>query len=115
MRHPLPLWTAALNCVVSVKGLDTNIEAVIRVSFQVEKGSVDHCHLTIVPVYAPKVSVPLEFPVQMVLPPVTEPPTEAGVTVILTTFDSPAIGQVASQVTLDNRLYHVVVVNDPGA
>jgi len=76
--HVPPLCTTALNWVVSVKGFETNVEAVIRVSDQVENGSFEYCHLTIAPVCVPKVNVPLGLPEQMVAPPVTAPAIAEG-------------------------------------
>ena len=44
-------------------------------------GETELCHLTTVPVFPDSVSRPLVLPEQMVVPPETVPPTEAGSTV----------------------------------
>ena len=48
---------------------------------QVLNGLTELSHLTIDPVLPLKVSNPLVEPEQIVVPPVTEPPTEVGLTV----------------------------------
>ena len=53
------------------------------ISVQEENGLTDDCHLTIVPVRVPRVKTPLVLPVQMVVPPVTEPGAVVGLTVIV--------------------------------
>ena len=47
-------------------------------SDQVVNGFTEYCHLTIAPVCAPKLNVPLAVPEQMVVPPVTAPAIAAG-------------------------------------
>ena len=56
------------------------MSAVFTISVQVLNGDTELCHLTMVPVYPDKVSNPLLLPEQMVVPPVTVPPTETGST-----------------------------------
>ena len=51
------------------------------ISVQVLNGLTEYCHLVTVPVWPLNVSNPLVLPEQMVVPPVTEPPTEVGLTV----------------------------------
>jgi hypothetical protein len=48
---------------------------------QVENGDAADSHRTMLPVCPLNDRVPAELPVQILLPPVTDPPTEAGVTV----------------------------------
>jgi hypothetical protein len=72
------------------------------------------CHLTIVPVYPDRVNNPLVDPVQTEVPPDTEPPIEAGVTVIVITLDSAAPFQSGIQVTRAIRLYQVVWIIEFG-
>jgi len=54
---------------------------VFTIGVQVVKGLTDDCHLVIVPVCPAKVNTPLVLPEQIVVPPVTDPPTEVGLTV----------------------------------
>ncbi len=54
------------------------------ISVQEEKGSIEDCHLTIVPVRAPNVNKPLVLPEQMIVPPVTRPGAVVGFTVTVT-------------------------------
>jgi hypothetical protein len=50
-------------------------------SLQVVNGETELCHFTIAPVWPANVNTPLVLPLQMVVPPVTDPPTEVGSTV----------------------------------
>lgn len=50
-------------------------------SFQLEKGLTEYCHLVMVPVFPARVSNPLVLPEQMVVPPLTLPPALSGFTV----------------------------------
>ena len=47
-------------------------------SVQLENGLTEYCHLVIVPVCPERVSNPLVLPEQIVVPPATVPPTDAG-------------------------------------
>ena len=76
-----PLFVTALKCVVSDKLPEVKVPVVIAVSVHVEKGVVEYCHFSMFPTNPLKVSNPEGFPEQMVLPPLTEPPTVAGSTV----------------------------------
>ena len=55
----------------------------LTISVQVAKGLTADCHLVTVPVFPAKVNDALVLPEQMVVPPVTVPPAEAGETVIV--------------------------------
>jgi hypothetical protein len=74
----LPLWTTALNCVVCVSAPDVYVVAVLIISVQELNGEIELCHLTTVPLFPDKVSNPLVVPEQIVVPPVTAPPTDKG-------------------------------------
>ena len=65
---------------MAVKTPDVYVEDVFIMSLQ-EVPSGDDCHLIIVPVCPDKVNKPLVLPVQIVLPPLTDPPADTGSTV----------------------------------
>jgi hypothetical protein len=67
--------------VVSVKAPEVYVVAVFAISVQELYGETELCHLTIVPVFPESESKLLILPVQIVVPPVTLPPTEGGLTV----------------------------------
>ena len=54
---------------------------VFAISVQSVKGEVELCHLTMVPVWPESVKSPLVLPKQIVVPPVTVPPTDIGSTI----------------------------------
>ena len=66
---------------------------VLTISVHVVNGEGDDCHLMIVPVCPLSVNVPLVEPLHIVVPPLTLPPTEVGVTVSVAEFEY-ATGQV---------------------
>ena len=57
--------------------------AVLAISDQELKGDTADCHFVIVPVFPDKLKEALVEPKQMAEPPLTVPPTDAGVTVIV--------------------------------
>ena len=77
-----PLVTTALNCVVAVNAPDVKVTASAVPDMSVQSVPFsDDCHPVIVPVYDPKVKRPLVLPEQIVVPPVTVPPTAGASTV----------------------------------
>ncbi len=60
---------------------------VFAISVQSVKGEVELCHLTMVPVWPESVKRPLVLPEQIVVPPVTVPPTEIGSTVTVVSVE----------------------------
>jgi hypothetical protein len=77
-----PLFITALKCVVSDKLPDVYVPFVLGISVQVSKpGPMENCHFIILPVSPLKVSIPELLPEQIVVLPLTDPPTEAGSTV----------------------------------
>ena len=64
---------------------------VFAISVQSVKGEVVLCHLIMVPVWPERVKSLLVLPEQIVVPPVTVPPTEIGstVTVVSAEFSAP--------------------------
>ena len=67
----------------------------------VVNGATELSHLTTLPVLPLNVNVPLVEPVQMVVPPLTLPPTLAGVTVTVVVVEF-ASGQVPLWTTARN-------------
>ena len=63
------------------------VVVVLDISVQVLNGDTDDCHLTIVPVCPLNVKVPLVEPEHTLVPPVTLPPTEAGLTITVVGVD----------------------------
>jgi hypothetical protein len=78
-----PLVTIARYLVVAVRLVAVRVVVVLAMSTGVTQLLVEYCHLVIVPVYPDRVSVVLLVPEQTVVPPLTEPPTERGSTVIV--------------------------------
>jgi hypothetical protein len=77
----LPLFTTARNCVVCDNAPLVYVVAVLLIAVQDVNGDIEDSQPVIVPVCPLSVSVPLVFPGQTVEPPVTDPPTVAGLTV----------------------------------
>ena len=67
--------------MVCVKVPDVYVDAVLVIVIQDENGLTELSHLSIDPVLPLKVSCALVEPEQIVVPPVTLPPTEVGSTV----------------------------------
>ena len=80
----VPLCTTALNWVVCVSAPDVYVVAVLVMLVQVVNGATELSHLTTLPVLPVKVNVPLVDPAQMLVPPLTLPPAEAGSTITTT-------------------------------
>ena len=84
----LPLCTTALNWVVWVKAPDVKVAVLaLPKSVQVLNGETELSHLTTAPIFPANVKTPLVLPLQIVVPPVTVPPTEVGSTVTVTTAE----------------------------
>ena len=86
-----PLWIVALNFVDSTSGFEVYVAEVFAISVQVVNGEVLLCHFTTDPVWPERVSKPLVLPEQIIVPPVTVPPTEIWpmVTVVSKEFAGP--------------------------
>ena len=54
------------------------------ISFHVLNGATELCHFTTVPVCPAKVNKPLVLPEQIVVPPITDPPTLVGSAIMVT-------------------------------
>jgi hypothetical protein len=77
-----PFFTTALKRVVAVKLPGISVDVTFEMVFQVLKGLTALSQLVTPPVSPLNVNVPGDVPVQIgVLPPLTEPPTDAGVIV----------------------------------
>ena len=76
----IPLVITALNCIVWAKTPEVKLVVVFAMSVQIENGLTEYCHLDIVPVCPERVSNPLVVPEQIVVPPLTAPPTDGGST-----------------------------------
>ena len=77
-----PFFTSALKRVVAVKLPGISVDVTFEMVFQELKGLTALSQLITPPVSPLNVNVPGAVPVQIgVLPPLTEPPTDAGVTV----------------------------------
>ena len=80
----LPLWITALKWVVTVNGPDVYVADVAPSIADQLVPSTDDSHLVTSPVFPLRVSRPLVLPVQIIVPPLTVPPTFSGSTVIFT-------------------------------
>jgi hypothetical protein len=76
-----PLCTTARNCVVCVRAPEVYVVVVLAIVVQVVNGLTELSQRTTEPVCPLKVKVPLVDPEQIVVPPLTLPPTDAGFTV----------------------------------
>jgi len=90
---------------------------VLLISVHELKGDIDLCHLTTFPVCPDKVRVPLVLPVQIVVPPETFPPAEAGSTVTVVEVEkasehTPFLATALNCVVCDNapEVYVVAVL-----
>ena len=77
-----PLFTTALNWVVWFKTPEVYVVAVFAISFQTVP-LIDDCHLVTEPWCPDRVRTPLVLPAQMEVPPVTDPATVGGSTVMV--------------------------------
>jgi hypothetical protein len=76
-----PFCTNTRNCVVCVNAPEVYVVAVLAIVVQLVNGDTALSQLTTEPVCPLKVRVPLVDPEQIVVPPLTLPPTDAGFTV----------------------------------
>jgi len=77
--------------VFCVNTPEVYVNDVFTISVQAEKGLTEYCHLLTVPTCPDKVSNPLVVPEQIVDPPATEPPVEAGETVTVAEVENAAL------------------------
>ena len=70
--------------MVCDKTPEVYVAEVFEIELQVSNGLMELSQRSIVPVWLPKVNKPLVSPEQIVVPPVTEPPTDVAFTVIVT-------------------------------
>jgi hypothetical protein len=78
-----PLVTTARYFVVATRLVAVREVVTLAISFTVAQLSSEDCHFVTEPTWPESVRVVLLVPVQTVVPPETEPPTEAGSTVIV--------------------------------
>ena len=83
VTEQVPLCTTALNWVDCVKATEVYVVAILglETALQVVNGDTEFSHLTTLPTLPARVKLPLVLPLQIVVPPVTAPPTEVGSTV----------------------------------
>lgn len=82
-----PLFTIARKRVVCESAPDVKVVDVIAVSVYELKGDTAYCQLVTEPVCPDKVRTADVLPEQMVVPPLTSPPTVSGLTVIVMVFE----------------------------
>ena len=78
------LCTTARYFVVAVRFVAVSVEVVLAISADEDQLSVEYCHLVTLPVFPDNVRVVLFVPVHTVALPAMVPPTEVGLTLMVT-------------------------------